>query len=270
MKNGPVYGRGLPKLQSAPKQQWMNWCAQAILDHLALEHAAPRVELDHRLYEKGCLVGDKVLHFDPHIITPTINDLLASGVIQTVTQSTSGGGSVEVIIRTDLPRTKTAIDRAIRRKSLLYRRLTVITATAGAAGEQVLRHSLSVAGDHLAPVLKGYAEVPELLGVPLRGPLDSAAYLITKGGDDMPYLIVAPIEMKNRRLVLYPTHDEVHQLLHKTATVQNRKPEASILPILICRRAHRYLAVRQHSEVARPPKLSQSGQGCDGRDLAGA
>lgn len=240
MKKGPVYGKGLQKGVSATKAEWMQWCAAALLSYLEERYAAPRVEVNHYLYEKGRAVDGKILQFDPHIITPTVNDLIRLGVLEAVPWTTSGGGTVDIIVRTDLPRRQTATQQAIRRKALLYRRLTAIIHTAGEAGERVLRHSLTNAGDHLTPVLKGYAETPHLLGVSLRGPIDSAAHMIAYR-DDMPRVIVVPIELKNRRLVLYPTHEEVHQLLQKAAHVQITQPTADILPILVCRRAHPYL-----------------------------
>jgi hypothetical protein len=48
-------------------------------------------------------------------------------------------------------------------------------------------------------------------------------------------------EIKNRRLTLYPRHPEVYQLLFKAATLQAAMPDVPIVPVLICRRAHKWL-----------------------------
>lgn len=51
------------------------------------------------------------------------------------------------------------------------------------------------------------------------------------------------IEVKNRRLVLYPQHKEPHQVLHKAALAQRAQPDRDVLPVLVCRRGHYRLFV---------------------------
>jgi hypothetical protein len=55
----------------------------------------------------------------------------------------------------------------------------------------------------------------------------------------VPHLVL--VEVKNRRLTLYPRHAEVHQLLHKAALAAQAFPGQPIVPALICRRGHSWL-----------------------------
>lgn len=45
-------------------------------------------------------------------------------------------------------------------------------------------------------------------------------------------------EVKNIRGWVYPTSEEPYQLLSKAVQVQRERPDQSIVPILVCRRAH--------------------------------
>lgn len=51
------------------------------------------------------------------------------------------------------------------------------------------------------------------------------------------------IEVKNVRHWIYPSHDELYQLLDKAARLQIKFPDQYFLPVLVCRRAH-YLTFR--------------------------
>jgi len=46
------------------------------------------------------------------------------------------------------------------------------------------------------------------------------------------------VEVKNVRDWIYPSSPELFQLLHKAAVIQDRHPDQSFLPVLVCRRAH--------------------------------
>ncbi len=71
-----------------------------------------------------------------------------------------------------------------------------------------------------------------------------------------------PIEVKNVRHWLYPTHPEPFQLLHKAAGLASAHPEHPVLPILICRKAHYrtlqmahdvgFLIFQTHHQYVRP------------------
>jgi hypothetical protein len=50
--------------------------------------------------------------------------------------------------------------------------------------------------------------------------------------------ILAAIEVKNVRHWLYPSAQEIYQLLYKAARLQTENPGVSILPVLVCRRKH--------------------------------
>ncbi len=79
-----------------------------------------------------------------------------------------------------------------------------------------------------------------LLGVTLPGPLDSADYLVpfdTKGLPQSPVTIL--FEVKNLRSWIYPSSEELYQLLHKAMVLQNARPEQPIVPVFVCRRAHK-------------------------------
>lgn len=151
---------------------------------------------------------------------------------------------------------------------MLYARWNRLTQSAGAAGELVVRHSLGTSGRHLTEMQPGFGEV-SWYGSAFKfpGPLDSGAYLMTKGSNGLPRQpIEILIEVKNRRLVLYPTHKEAHQILHKAALAQLAEPTRAVLPVLVCRRAHYrlfsmardlgWLIHQTHVQYLLPPKVS--------------
>jgi hypothetical protein len=81
--------------------------------------------------------------------------------------------------------------------------------------------------------------VSSLLGREISGPLDHAVIYTPSGPDGMLTQPVAvPIEVKNLRDWIYPSSQELYQLLWKSAKLQQERPEARIAPVLVCRRAH--------------------------------
>lgn len=74
----------------------------------------------------------------------------------------------------------------------------------------------------------------------LPGALDSGAWTLFPDPDtgipSKPLALL--VEVKNRRLTLYPRHPEVHQLLVKAALTQREHPEVNVVPLLVCGRAH--------------------------------
>lgn len=232
----PQHGFGL----TLTKAQWVHRATAAVLNLLEEQLAAPRAEIDARLHEHGLPHGGRRIKFDPHIITDAVNQLRTLGAIQERQHITKGGSTVPLFVVGDDHNRSTAVQRAVGRKAMLYRRFRLLSDQAGRAGEQVLRHSLLTAGPHLTPMEPGYGEVRRAMNVPLYGPLDSGAWLnAIDPASGLPRRPVAlPIEMKNRRLTLYPIHKEVHQLLSKAAAMQQRHPDYPIVPVLVCRRAH--------------------------------
>ncbi len=206
---------------------------------------ARRVLSQRNLWQDGILLGGRKLRLAPHIISEATRALRSKGAI-TVEHRTPRnlpGRTVELLVPADQRRRKSYIDRAVGRKSLLYGRYLLLSRTAGDAGEEVLRHSLSTAGSHLIEIESGFGEVHNLMNVRLYGSLDSGAWLFHVDPATrrplIPYAL--PIEVKNRRQVLYPIHKEVHQLLSKAADVQKANPGQPVVPILICRAGHPWL-----------------------------
>src|SRR5207237_1216873 len=52
----------------------------------------------------------------------------------------------------------------------------------------------------------------------------------------LPRPVTLPIEVKNIRHWVYPTAQELFQLLYKAAALAERVPDERILPLLVCRR----------------------------------
>ena len=225
------------------KQQWVVAAQAAIIGLLDEQLAAPRIEIDRRLHEMGVVLrpGEKPTYFDPHIIGEAVNHLTTLGGIGLVVHETKGGRKIPLYTTTRTERRSTELTKAIRRKAMVYARFERISATAGDAGEFVVRESLKAAGDHLRPMTKGYGEVGTIGPARMRGPLDSGAWLHSIDSvTGLPNLQAGvPIEVKNRRLVIYPTHKEIHQLLYKAAVLQTTHPSYDFVPTLICRRVHR-------------------------------
>jgi hypothetical protein len=62
------------------------------------------------------------------------------------------------------------------------------------------------------PISPEFAKVPRLLGTPVKGSFDSGAWVVSVSTDTgKPSTIAVPIEVRNRRLALYPIHKEVHR-----------------------------------------------------------
>lgn len=233
-KAGDPHGRGAP---GRTKQQWVTDASRAILDLLDEQLAAPRVEIDRRLHELR-----QRPQFDPHIIGEALAQLRRLGAITTQTHTTKGGRPVELFITGVTHKRKTELSKAVRRKGMLYARFLRATISAGEAGEFVVSQSLRRAGTHLSPMSPtGWGEVAQVGPARMNGPLDAGGWLHSidpTSGLPRPAIGV-PIEVKNRRLVIYPTHKEIHQLLHKSAVLQTTHPHQAFVPTLVCRRVHR-------------------------------
>jgi len=215
---------------------------RAILDLLEDELALVRPEFDARLGDADVRIDGRTYRFDAHILSEALRELVALNAVVIRSHRTRGGNSVDVYLPAEQRRRATAIARQMGRKALLYRRFLALAQTAGEAGELVLRTSLQRAaaqGTPYLPMARRFGEVTDLLGQRPYGAFDSGAYLHSLGSSGVPQLPVAlPIEVKNRRLTLYPIHKEVHQLLAKAATIQLAHPTYPVAPVLISRKAH--------------------------------
>lgn len=244
MQRDDGHGRGLGL---TTLDDWTLLAKHVVLDLINDELALPHAELEARLYEQGIHVpgAQRPVTFYPHVITAAVGELRELGTIIDQDHATKGNAKVTLFVPADQTNRTTAIERAVRRKGMLYARFLRLAKTAGPAGEQTVRTSLTRAGRHLVPVVDRppFGPVRTLLNVGLYGELDSAFWLHTidpvRQVPRMP--LTVPLEVKNRRLVLYPIHKEVHQLLSKAAVIQLEQPDQPILPILVCRRAHPWL-----------------------------
>lgn len=90
----------------------------------------------------------------------------------------------------------------------------------GPAGEQALRSAIW-ASAALQPAAPDAGEVKKLLGVALPGPLDSAGFLVPLDRNGIPQTPVTILfEVKNIRSWIYPTAEELYQLLYKAVVLQ--------------------------------------------------
>lgn len=226
------------KGRTRTRDEWVALASAAIL-YLLDEHLviAGTLELEARLATRRA--GQ--LSFDPHILTLARTRLLADKSIRQIEHVSRGGGPATLLVVADSTNRQTAITKATSRKALLYRRYIALIDTAGEAGELVVRHSLlqaREAGQGYQPVASKFKETPELLGVRPYGSLDSAAFLHTTDQGIPQRPAALPIEVKNRRLTIYPIHKELHQLLAKATAIQAAHPDYPLVPTLVCRSAH--------------------------------
>ncbi len=233
----PQHGRGADVTRF---DEWVRLAESAVLTLLDEELAVGHPELEARLSERGVPYAGGSLHLDPHVLTEAVRRLQLLDLLAEAQHRTKAGRTVTLHVVADQRQRATYVQRAVRRKGMLHARLRTLTDRAGPAGEQVIRHSLQIAGRHLIPMAGDFGEVREAMGVRLYGPLDTGAWLHrldAASGVPLPATAV-PIEVKNRRLTLYPIHKEVYQLLSKAAALQAAQPSVPIVPVLICRRAH--------------------------------
>lgn len=232
----PQHGRGST---ASTLQEWVKLAIPEVVGLIDSQMAVPAPELLARLSEQGVRRGGAVLQLDPHVLTEATTQLRGLGVIGEWAHPTKGGSTVPLWVPGDWTGRATYIQRAIRRKGMLYARYRRLADNyMGDAGEAILRRSLTEAGNHLSPTHGDFDPAHQLLGVQLFGPLDSGAYLVCLDKSTAPAVYTVPIEMKNRRLTIYPTHKEIHQLLAKAAALQIARPDQQIVPVLVCRRAH--------------------------------
>jgi hypothetical protein len=243
MPGQQAHGRNGPR--GYDRAGWVALAEARLIDVMDTQLAAPHAELEARLWEIGHPPGgSKPMLFFPHIVDEALKNLFLAGTVTKVDHPTKGGKTVELYAVADSGRGRqTVIERAIRRKGMLYARYLSYSDQFGPAGETVVRESLVDAIPHGYTSINTntpFGEVKKIGTATFPGGLDSGAWLATI---DPTTLLprpahAVPIEVKNRRLTLYPRHAEVHQLLHKAAIVQNTHPSLPVVPVLVCRRAH--------------------------------
>jgi hypothetical protein len=142
-------------------------------------------------------------------------------------------------------RRKTAVLAATSRKRLLMGRyLGWAHGTSrhphglvGPAGEAAVRQAILQSG-RVVPLTPGAGEINRILNVRLPGALDSGGFMIpiVDGVPQAPVTVL--MEVKNLRSWIYPSSQELFQVLYKGAVVQRAAPAQPIVPVLICRKAH--------------------------------
>jgi hypothetical protein len=245
MKRRPEFNHGAG-IRGLDRHAWVSLARRAVTDLVEARLAVPRVELEARLWDRQWEEPEtgRRASFFPHILNEAIRDLVTDGELQTYHHPTKGGTVVEVYIPGNLEGRLTAVMQAVRRSSMLYARFHRWSQVEfGPAGETVVRDSLTDAMPHgYLPITPGFGEVPRLGTAKVNGALDSGAWMLLKDpATHLPELHAVLIEIKNRRATFYPRHDEIHQLLSKSAHLQKQLPTQPIVPVFVCRRAHPWL-----------------------------
>jgi len=227
----------------ADAEEYVDRAAGRIVDVLDEQHAVVNPELQARISEAGHRGSG--LNVDPHHVTTALRRLSLSGIVVTQRSTTRGWREIVTFRLGKVTRRETKIEKATQRKRVLMARCQGWSqgtkrhphGTIGPAGEAAVRSAILAAGS-LVPAAPGAGEVIALLGTPLRGPVDSAGYMvpILKGLPQSPVTVL--FEVKNLRSWIYPSSIELYQLLHKAAVLQRARPDELITGILICRRAH--------------------------------
>jgi hypothetical protein len=210
-------------------------------EHLALV----KPEAIARLAE-GYHRGD-TRNIDPHVTGRALADLDASHrIIIEFPQPTRGGSSVSTIQPASQRKRTTAIASAAGRKRLLYARyLGWASGTKrsphgliGPAGEQAVRRAI-IDSTALQPAAPGAGPVSEILNVRLNGAADSGGFMnpLVAGIPQPPVTVL--IEVKSIREWIYPDSSELFQVLHKCLLLKRAHPDVPVVPILVCRRAHK-------------------------------
>jgi hypothetical protein len=118
----PQHGSGLPH---QAHQAWVQQAARAILDLLEEQLAVAHPELEARLSEEGVMIGSARVRFDPHIISEASRALRDLHAIEEIKHATKGGTLVSLLVPANRKQRATYVQRAARRKGMLYRRFFI-------------------------------------------------------------------------------------------------------------------------------------------------
>lgn len=237
------------------RQQWEALAEQAILGLLAEHHALIWSEVEARAAwtDREYVLPDGTRgrrYINANHLTTARRALEGRKIIRSVSRPTRGGREVEVIVPTNQTGITTAVERASRRKRILWTRfLTWATGTGtgkqrgiiGPAGEAIAHASLKEAASHVGYKLSNprSGNTRTVAGVtlpPTMGELDNAATFYDEASEEH-YALV--IEVKNIRDAIYPTSAELGQLLMKAAYIANNiEGPWRVIPVIVCRRIH--------------------------------
>lgn len=222
--------------------EWVKRGIQSIRDLLDSEYAVVHAELEAKLAEGYFHESRRNIH--PHNLTTALRHLSSSGLIHRDEKTTRGGRSIATIQPTWMRRSRTKIDRASRRKRLLYSRYESWAGGSkrhprgliGPAGEASARLG-ALESRVFIPSEPNNGEVSHLLGTRLSGPADMGGFLVPiKDNLPLPPICVLA-EVKNIRSWIYPSSAELFQVLAKSAILQREHPDHPMVQILICRKA---------------------------------
>lgn len=218
-----------------------------IREILSTEHAVVRREVESRISEGYWQSSGQ--NIDPHHVSNALRFLTKQrGEFEWVTARTRGKGKQPVPTLQPVDRTgrATKIEQAAARKRLLYGRYMGWASgtqrhphgLVGPAGEAATRAGI-MDSEVVIPLANDAGAVSNVLGVAVPGPLDSAGFMVPLDNQGLPGAPVTLLfEVKNLRQWIYPSAAELYQLLGKAVVVQQARPDAAVVPILICRRAH--------------------------------
>lgn len=207
---------------------------------LATELAVVRREIESRISEGYWQSSGQ--NIDPHHVTNAVRFLVEErGELEWVKTPTKGGAQIATLQPVNRTGRATKIDQAAARKRLLYGRYMGWASGTkrypqgfiGPAGEAATRAGIKDS-DVVIPTSASHP-----LNVPVPGPLDSAGFILPLDVNGVPGTPVTLLfEVKNLRQWLYPGAAEIYQLLAKAVVVQRARPDAAVVPVLVCRRAH--------------------------------
>lgn len=221
----------------------------SIREFMELNLAASKIELEAKLVD----VHFWNPPFEPHHLHDASQHLMRAGEITRSLEATRGGRRPPIFVTTKREgRARRVEDTAARKPLLMSRYYSYVqggeeasSSLAGPAGEMAFHAAFirSSVGASLATLTRGRPSVSTILGDPVpMGPLDNAFVLSPLDKETLapipPWGVQALVEVKNIREWTYPRTQELYQVLYKAANIQRAHPNASILPILVCRRAH--------------------------------
>jgi hypothetical protein len=188
---------------------------------------------------------------DPHHLTTAKSGLLKAGFLRYApTVRTRGGREISILQLGDETDRQRRIADAAARKRLLYARYLGWSSGTdtkpgiiGPGLETVLHASLLKVSPFVGLRIENpvSGDTSTLAGVELPADLGSldngATWIDPNNGRRFAY----PMEAKNLRDWLYPTSQEVFQLLEKAAYVAMGDPKHEVVPVLVCRRVQKTL-----------------------------
>jgi hypothetical protein len=228
-------------------EEYRDFAYRALLDLVTTEHAAVWDEIEAKVADRQW--PSAPCRLNPHHLTTARHRLGKDGDQLIVEQHdpSKGGHLVTTLQPSDQTDRLNAVRVAARRKRALQSRYVAwtqgneaIRPRIGAAGEHAVHASLIEAAPYGYALMQPHGgEVRRLFGEPVPGgPLDNCAWLTVPGDAGRPASYLTLVEVKNVRSWIYPTAEELYQLLDKAARLKVQDPELPIVPLLICRRSH--------------------------------